>query len=306
MATSIIRDDVFIWGNLLTASVVFQALTWVFQIMPLFFFAGVAASVEVVAARRQLGRLADAALHPAVPPGVLLPGVLGCRAGRAAVCPARTRLRAGRRHLDSAALVPWARTSWCWRRCRCWPHHHHRPDWSAASAATYAVVAVVDVVRINVDGLSGLGYLNIVGVAHPRHVRRGLPTRAARRRAALHARRGDARRQRRADVARALRAEPGRHREPAAAEHDSAVAAAGRSRNHDVRVRDCRRTRDRAVGAAATGVVAGGDRQLGCDDAVPVAHAGAAGDASGLRLPRLCRAIDPSAATSSRSQSCSW
>ncbi|RDH78271.1 acyltransferase [Mycolicibacterium moriokaense] len=46
MATSIIRDEVFIWSNLLTASVVFQALTWVFQIMPLFFFAGVAAGVE--------------------------------------------------------------------------------------------------------------------------------------------------------------------------------------------------------------------------------------------------------------------
>jgi acyltransferase-like protein len=46
MATSIITDDdVFIWANLLTTSVVFQALTWVFQIMPLFFFAGVAASV---------------------------------------------------------------------------------------------------------------------------------------------------------------------------------------------------------------------------------------------------------------------
>src|ERR1044072_5606126 len=46
MATSIIDDDVLIWTNLLTESVVFQALTWVFQIMPLFFFAGVAASVE--------------------------------------------------------------------------------------------------------------------------------------------------------------------------------------------------------------------------------------------------------------------
>ncbi|MDT5325947.1 MAG: hypothetical protein QOF25_3099 [Mycobacterium sp.] len=45
MATSIIAGDVFIWDNVLTTSVVFQALTWVFQIMPLFFFAGVAASV---------------------------------------------------------------------------------------------------------------------------------------------------------------------------------------------------------------------------------------------------------------------
>lgn len=44
MATSMIKDGVFLWGNLLTTSVVFQALTWALQIMPLFFFAGVAAS----------------------------------------------------------------------------------------------------------------------------------------------------------------------------------------------------------------------------------------------------------------------
>jgi len=43
MATSVIRNDVLIWENLLTTSTVFQALTWIFQIMPLFFFAGVAA-----------------------------------------------------------------------------------------------------------------------------------------------------------------------------------------------------------------------------------------------------------------------
>ena len=46
MATSTLRSDVFIWSNLLTASPVFQALTWIFQIMPLFFFAGVAASID--------------------------------------------------------------------------------------------------------------------------------------------------------------------------------------------------------------------------------------------------------------------
>jgi hypothetical protein len=46
MATSTLRDGVFIWSNLLTASPVFQALTWVFQITPLFFFASVAASVD--------------------------------------------------------------------------------------------------------------------------------------------------------------------------------------------------------------------------------------------------------------------
>jgi hypothetical protein len=43
MATSVIRNGVLTWDNLLTTSPVFQALTWVFQIMPLFFFAGVAA-----------------------------------------------------------------------------------------------------------------------------------------------------------------------------------------------------------------------------------------------------------------------
>ena len=44
MAASIIRNHVLIWDNLLTTSVLFQAMTWLLQIMPLFFFAGVAAS----------------------------------------------------------------------------------------------------------------------------------------------------------------------------------------------------------------------------------------------------------------------
>jgi hypothetical protein len=43
MAISTIRGGVLIWDNLLTTSVAFQALTWIFQIMPLFFFAGAAA-----------------------------------------------------------------------------------------------------------------------------------------------------------------------------------------------------------------------------------------------------------------------
>jgi hypothetical protein len=45
MAISVIRNGVFYWENLLTTSAVFQTLTWVFQIMPLFFFAGAAACV---------------------------------------------------------------------------------------------------------------------------------------------------------------------------------------------------------------------------------------------------------------------
>ncbi|MGV0583274.1 acyltransferase [Mycobacteroides chelonae] len=46
MAVSAIDNGVLLWGNLLNGRPVFQALTWVFQIMPLFFFAGVAASVS--------------------------------------------------------------------------------------------------------------------------------------------------------------------------------------------------------------------------------------------------------------------
>jgi Acyltransferase family len=46
MAISIIRNHVLIWENLLTASVVFQFMTWIFQIMPLFFFAGGAACLS--------------------------------------------------------------------------------------------------------------------------------------------------------------------------------------------------------------------------------------------------------------------
>ena len=46
MAISIIRNHVLIWDNMLTTSVVFQAMTWVLQIMPLFFFAGAAACVS--------------------------------------------------------------------------------------------------------------------------------------------------------------------------------------------------------------------------------------------------------------------
>ncbi|MCV7383705.1 acyltransferase [Mycolicibacter longobardus] len=43
MATSVIRDGVLIWDNLLTTSPALAGLTWIFQIMPLFFFAGAAA-----------------------------------------------------------------------------------------------------------------------------------------------------------------------------------------------------------------------------------------------------------------------
>lgn len=46
MAASIIENHILIWDNLLTSSVLFQAMTWLLQIMPLFFFAGAAACVS--------------------------------------------------------------------------------------------------------------------------------------------------------------------------------------------------------------------------------------------------------------------
>lgn len=46
MAISIIRNHVLIWDNMLTTSAVFQSLTWLLQIMPLFFLAGAAACVS--------------------------------------------------------------------------------------------------------------------------------------------------------------------------------------------------------------------------------------------------------------------
>jgi hypothetical protein len=195
MATSIIRDDVLFWSNLLTASVVFQALTWVFQIMPLFFFAGVAACVDS-------------------PP----------QAGGPPACEGSAPRHAG----DS-----WG--NWLMRRCTrlyrpvfyylaFWisalailryflPEHVYEPVagisiqllWFlgayvlvlaavplltritttarlfGAVAGTYALIAVVDAVRINVDGLPALGYLNLVawlipgmlGVAYRRHLLAG-------------------------------------------------------------------------------------------------------------------------------------
>ena len=55
MAVSTVRDGVFVWGNLLESLPAFGALTWLLQIMPLFFFAGTAASVESWSGGRSWG-----------------------------------------------------------------------------------------------------------------------------------------------------------------------------------------------------------------------------------------------------------
>lgn len=158
MATSIIRDGVFHWENLLTTSVVFQALTWVFQIMPLFFFAGVAASAHTYGGAwggwllRRCTRLyrpvfyylafwtvALMVAHRALPVHVYEPiaGIsiqllwfLGAYVLVLAAVPLLTRINTAGR------LV-------------------------AAVATLYACVAVIDVIRINDPSWNWLGYANL-------------------------------------------------------------------------------------------------------------------------------------------------
>jgi fucose 4-O-acetylase-like acetyltransferase len=159
MATSELRDDVFIWSNLLTASPLFQALTWVFQIMPLFFFAGVAASVEtwqgtswgnwlmrrctrlyrpvfyylafwavtLMLARRVLP---EHVYEPIAGISIQLLWFLGAYVLVLAAVPLLSRITTTGRL-------------------------------AGAVVGGYATIAVVDTIRINVDGWSTLGYLNM-------------------------------------------------------------------------------------------------------------------------------------------------
>jgi len=183
MATSVIAGDVFIWDNLLTTSVVFQALTWVFQIMPLFFFAGVAASVGSYRTGESWGgwllkrctrlyrpvfyylafwAVTLVVLHDVLPVHVYEPiaGIsiqllwfLGAYVMVLAAMPLLARITTGARLLGGVVAV-------------------------------YAVVAVVDAVRVTDPAWSTVGYVNMLawlipgmfGVAYRRRL---LTTRTA-------------------------------------------------------------------------------------------------------------------------------
>lgn len=183
MATSTIRDDVFIWSNLLTASTVFQALTWVFQIMPLFFFAGVAASVGSWQPGQPWGGwllkrctrlyrpvfyyLAFWALALTVLRFVLPVHVYEPVAGISI----QLLWFLGAYVLLLAAVPLLARIS-------------TTTQLATAVIGTYAFIAVIDAIRINIHGYATLGYLNTVvwlipgmfGVAYRRKL---LPGRSA-------------------------------------------------------------------------------------------------------------------------------
>ncbi|KMV15596.1 acyltransferase [Mycolicibacterium conceptionense] len=177
MATSTIRDDVFIWSNLLTESTVFQALTWVFQIMPLFFFAGVAASVQswnpgsswggwLLKRCTRLYRpvfyylafwtVALAGLRFVLPEHVYEP-IAGISI--------QLLWFLGAYVLVLAAVPLLARIT-------------TTGQVTGAIVGTYAFIAAIDAIRINIDGYASLGYLNTVvwlipgvfGVAYRRHL----------------------------------------------------------------------------------------------------------------------------------------
>ena len=161
MATSTLRDDVFIWSNLLTASPVFQALTWLFQIMPLFFFAGVAASVQSWTPAMSWGNwlmrrctrlyrpvfyyLGFWAVTLAVLRLILPVHVYEPIAGISI----QLLWFLGAYVLVLAAVPVLARITTTGR-------------FVAAVAAVYGVIAVVDVIRIQTEQWSALGYLNLV------------------------------------------------------------------------------------------------------------------------------------------------
>ena len=182
MAISIIRGGVLIWDNLLTTSTVFQALTWIFQIMPLFFFAGAAACVTSWRTGANWGgwllnrcsrlfrpvfyyfafwAVALAVLYPLLPQHVYEPvaGIsiqllwfLGVYVLVLAAMPALYRIT------TPARLA-------------------------AGVIGTYAMVAVIDAVRLHWSAAAPIGYLNLAawlipgmfGVAYRRQLITGAP-----------------------------------------------------------------------------------------------------------------------------------
>jgi hypothetical protein len=180
IATSTLRDGVFIWRNLLAASPVFQALTWVFQIMPLFFFAGVAAWINSWTPGTSWGSwmmrrctrlyrpvfyylafwwVALALLSTVLPEHVYEP-VAGISIQLLWFLGAYVLV------LATVPLLAGITTT---------------GRFVAAVVGTYAFIAVVDAIRINVHDVSALGYLNMVvwlipgmfGVAYRRRLLAG-------------------------------------------------------------------------------------------------------------------------------------
>ncbi|POY30205.1 acyltransferase family protein [Mycobacterium kansasii] len=180
MAISVIRGGVLIWDNLLTTSAVFQALTWFFQIMPLFFFAGAAACLTswrpgtnwgdwLLKRCSRLFRpvfyylgfwvIALISLYPILPQHVYQP-VAGISI--------QLLWFLGAYVLVLAAMPLLSRITTTGRL-------------AAGVAAIYAVIAVIDAVRLHWPAAAALGYLNLAvwlipgmfGVAYRRRLLSG-------------------------------------------------------------------------------------------------------------------------------------
>jgi Acyltransferase family len=182
MAVSTVRGGVFVWGNLLESQPGFGALTWVLQIMPLFFFAGTAASVESWSDGSSWGgwlmqrctRLYRPVFFYLAFWGVAL-GVLRFVLPRHVYEPVAATSIQLLWFLGAYVLVLAATPLLC--------RINSTARLAAAVAAVYGLIVVIDILRLNIGGLSALGYLNIAvwlipgmfGVAY----RRGLLCRRA-------------------------------------------------------------------------------------------------------------------------------
>lgn len=160
MAISVIRGGVLIWDNLLTTSAVFQALTWIFQIMPLFFFAGAAGCLTSWRPGTNWGdwllkrcsrlfrpvfyylgfwAIALILLYPVLPQHVYQP-VAGISI--------QLLWFLGAYVLVLAAMPVLSRITTTGRL-------------AAGVATVYAVIAVIDAVRLHWPAAAALGYLNL-------------------------------------------------------------------------------------------------------------------------------------------------
>lgn len=174
---------------------------------------------DVVATRHQLGRLAAEALQQAVPPGVLLPRVLGDHPGIAVSDTAPACLPARRRDQHSTAVVPRRLCAGAGGDAAAVSDHHDRAPGRRCDRGLRGH-------RGHRRGPAALARRRGArlsqprGLAHSRHVRRCLPTPLAFRARRAGHRRGTVRRRHRAASVGTVRAEPGRHRRAAAAQHE--------------------------------------------------------------------------------------
>ena len=127
MATSIIRSDVLIWDNLLTTSPLFQALTWIFQIMPLFFFAGVAACEASWRPGTNWGGWLLKRCTRLFRPVFYYLAFWAVALTVLSTVAAQARLRTDRRRQHSAAVVPRRLCAGAGRDADAVSDHHHRP-----------------------------------------------------------------------------------------------------------------------------------------------------------------------------------